>query len=221
VRSAPSAQNLALPAGQYFYLKIESSPGADGWARDEETWWAQDGSGEIRNLGTRQDKYSQLPSGAYGPAEFPSTVDISRLSTDPNELVTQLEGAFGHTLAGPTPGQPGPQRLWDLTGTLLLGSPDATPELRAALFQVAAAQDGVRTIGDAHDPAGRSSTALEFTNESERITWTMYFDPATRQLMAWTSVYDGNAPAWILLDSGIVDSPGVRPVGHGWLVPPT
>jgi hypothetical protein len=211
-----SAPNLALAAGQYFYVKVESSPGADGWVRDEETWWTLDGSGQIRNGSTRQDKYPQLPSGLYGPATFPIETDLSGLSTDANELATQLgEGAFGQWLQG----EPEPHRLWDAATTLLLDFPNATPELRAALFQVAARQHGVGTIMDARDPVGRSATALELASRSEKATWTMYFDPTTHQLMAWTSVYDGNPPAWVILDSGIVDSPGVRPNGSQWLFP--
>ena len=123
------------------------------------------------------------------------------------------EGAFGHRLQG----EPAPHRLWDAATTLLLDFPNATPDLRAALFEAASQQDGVQTIADAHDPAGRNALALELTSETEAITWTMYFDPETHQLMAWTSVYDGNPPAWVILDSGIVDSPGVRPTGSQWL----
>jgi hypothetical protein len=217
-RPVATAPDLTLPAGRYFYLKVESSLAADGWVRDEETWWAVDGSGEIRNDGTRQDKYPRLPSGVYGPAEFPVETDVSGLSTDPNELATQLvEGDFGRWLQG----EPEPHRLWDNTTTLLLDFPNATPDLRAALYQVAARQDGVRTIVHATDPAGRSAVALEFASVSEKITWTMYFDPETHQPMAWTSSYDGNPPAWIILDSGIVDSPGVAPTGGDRLFPPS
>jgi hypothetical protein len=215
---AASIPNLALPPDRFFYLKVASSRGADGWVRDEETWWATDGSGQIRNDGTRQDKYPQLPSGVYGPAKFPIERGVSGLSTDPTELAKQLgEGAFGHWLQG----EPEPHRVWDAATTLLLDFPNATPDLRAALFEVASRQDGVQTIADAHDPAGRNALALELTSETEAITWTMYFDPETHQLMAWTSVYDGNPPAWVILDSGIVDSPGVRPTGSQWLFAPS
>jgi hypothetical protein len=215
---AASIPNLALPPDRFFYLKIASSRAADGWVRDEETWWATDGSGQIRNDGTRQDKYPQLPSGVYGQAKFPIGKDVSGLSTDPTELAKQLsEGAFGHWLQG----EPEPHRVWDAATTLLLDFPNATPDLRAALFEVASQQDGVQTIADAHDPAGRNALALELTSETEAITWTMYFDPETHQLMAWTSVYDGNPPAWVILDSGIADSPGVRPTGSQWLFSPS
>jgi hypothetical protein len=205
-RPVASTPNLTIAADQYFYLKIESSRAADGWVRDEQTWWAADGSGEVRNAGTRQDKYPQLPGGTYGPATFPIQRDVSGLSKDPSELAAQLgEGAFGRWLQG----EPEPHRLWDNATTLLLEFPNATPDLRAALFEVAARQAGVRTITDAHDPAGRDATALEFA--SGKATWTMYFDPGAHQLMAWTSTYEGNPPAWVILDSGIVDSPGDVP----------
>jgi hypothetical protein len=215
-RPTSSAPNLSLAAGEYFYVKIESSRAADGLVRDEETWWTEDDAGQILHDSTRQDKYAQLPRGVYGPEKFPIETNLSGLSTDPNELATQLgEGAFGHWLQG----EPEPHRLWDTTTSLLLDFPNATPDLRAALFQVAARQHGVGTIMDARDPVGRSATALELASRSEKATWTMYFDPSTHQLMAWTSVYDGNPPAWVILDSGIVDSPGVQPNGSQWLFP--
>ena len=213
---AASIPNLALPPDRFFYLKIASSRAADGWVRDEETWWATDGSGQIRNDGTRQDKYPQLPSGVYGPAKFPIGTDVSGLSADPNKLEIQLgQGIFSPKRYDE--GKPEPQRLWDVTESLLLDDPNVTPDIRAALYQVASRQDGVRTTVDAVDPAGRHAIALGFTVASEQVTQTMYFDPETHQLMAWTSVYDGNPPAWVILDSGIVDSPGVRPTGSQWL----
>jgi hypothetical protein len=102
---------------------------------------------------------------------------------------------------------------------LLLEYPNVTPDLRAALFEVAAGLEGVRRIEDVEDPVGRRATALSFTNKEERITWTVYFDPETRQLMVWTSVYEDNRPAWIVFESAIVKRSGVRPTSDEWLFP--
>jgi hypothetical protein len=35
--------------------------------------------------------------------------------------------------------------------------------------------------------------------------------------MAWTSEYEDNRPAVVVVDSGIVDAPGTRPTGDEWL----
>jgi hypothetical protein len=74
------------------------------------------------------------------------------------------------------------------------------------------------TIDGVRDRIGRDAVALEFAQDE--ITWTMHFDPETHQLIAWTSVYDGGLPSWILLESGIVGSRGARPQGDDWLVSP-
>jgi hypothetical protein len=210
---------LVLDPGEYFYLRITSSEEADGWIRDEETWWALDDSGEVRNRSTRQDKYPYPPTGVYDAGEFPAELfagkDVSALSTDPERLAAQLqtESPYADVLMG----EPEPERLWDVIRILLLDHPNVTPDLRAALFEVAAGLPGVRMTEQVQDPVGRSATTLSFTNEDERITWTGYFDPATRQLMAWTSVYEDNPPAWIVLDSAIVDAPGTGATADDWL----
>jgi hypothetical protein len=84
---------------------------------------------------------------------------------------------------------------------------------------VAAGLESVRRTDHLGNPGGRSATALSFTSAQDPITWTAYFDPATRQLMAWTSVYEGNPPAWIVLESAVVDAPGVQPTAEESLFP--
>lgn len=210
---------LVLDAGEYFYLRIRSSEGADGWIRDEATWWAPDGSGEVRNNSTRQDKYPSPPTGVYDAGEFPAELfagkDVSQLSTDPKKLATQLrtESPYTDILTG----HPEPERTWRVITILLLDYPNVTPDLRAALLEVAAGLEGVRRADHVEDPGGRSATALSFTSEQDPITWTASFDPATRQLMAWTSVYEDNTPAWIVLESAVVDTSGVQPTAEEWL----
>jgi hypothetical protein len=212
---------LVLHPGEYFYLRIHSSEAADGYIRDEETWWALDDSGEVRNRSTRQDKYPDLPTAVYDSGEFPAELfagkDVSRLATDPEKLATQLETESPYTNV--LMGHPEPERTWRLVTILLLDYPNVTPDLRAALFEVAARLETVRRTEHVDDPAGRSATALSFTSEQDPVTWTAYFDPATRQLMAWTSVYQDNRPAWIVFESAIVDASGVQPTADEWLFP--
>src|SRR5919109_567454 len=110
------SRRLDLRPGEYFYLRITSDVAVDGHARDEETWWATDGSGQVRNRSTRQDKYPYPPTGVFAEGEFPELNDLSSLS-DPGVLEARLrEGTFEGYLA------------------LLLETPYASPELRAAVF---------------------------------------------------------------------------------------
>jgi hypothetical protein len=210
---------LILDPGEYFYLWIRSSKATDGHIQDQETWWTLDDSGEVRNRSTRQDKYPDPPTGVYDAGEFPAELfageDVSRLATDPVTLAAQLqtESPYADVLTG----HPEPERTWRVITMLLLDYPNVTPDLRAALFEVAAGLEGVRTTEHVEDPAGRSARALRFTREGVRGTWTEYFDPATRQLMAWTWVYKDNLPAVVVLDSGIIIASGTRPTGDEWL----
>lgn len=198
------AKALAMQPGDYFYLRVESSEAVDGHIRHVETWWGLDGSGEIRNRSTRQDKYPYPPSGVYGEGEFPEPYDLSWLSTDPEVLAAQLrEATFGGDFALPE-------------------TPYASPEVRAALFDAASTSEGVTVIEAVHDSAGRPAIALE---TSERYgaftaTWRTYFDPGTHQAIAWTYSSSRGGSAWLLLESAIVDEAGAVPRLDEWLVPP-
>ena len=212
------SRRLTLLPGEYFYLRVTSDEAVDGHIRDLETWWAPDGSGEVRNRSTRQDKYPYPPSGVYGEDEFPvEIVDVGELSTNPDELAATLrDERWGWA------GQAGPERMFKIAALLSLEAPYATPQLRAALLAVASASNGVTVIEDARDPAGRLGIALERSERdgTDTATWRMYFDPGTHQPLAWTFESSRGGSAWILLESAIVDAPGEAPEHDEWLVPP-
>ncbi len=197
-------RRLALLPGEYFYLRVTSDEAVDGHIRDLETWWAPDGSGEVRNRSTRQDKYPYPPSGVYAEDEFPEPYDLSWLSADTEVLAAQLrEATFRGDFGLPE-------------------TPYASPEVRAALFEVASESAGVTVIEDTYDPAGRLAIALE-TSERDgafTATWRTYFDPGTHQALAWTFESTRGGSALILLESAIVDASGERPDLDEWLVPP-
>jgi hypothetical protein len=210
-------RRLALRPGEYFYLRVESSEEGDGWIRDEETWWGIDGSGEVRNRSTRQDKYPYPPSGIYGRGEFPIEVDVSELSTDAAVLADQLrQEPWNGWLGDP----PSPGALWIFTRVLLLDAPQAPPELRAAVFEMASSIDGVIVTRDDRDPVGRTAIRLRFSEAANGATWTIYFDPGTHQALAWTFRSDRGGESWVIIESGIVEASGDRPEGEQWLVPP-
>jgi hypothetical protein len=199
------SRRLAMQPGEYLYLRVTSDEAEDGHVRDEETWWAPDGSGEVRSRSTRTDKYPYPPTGVYDPGTFPIWLHgVSSLSTDPAVLATQLREVTYD---------------WD---TLLFETPYATPELRAAVFDVASGLDGVTVIEDARDPAGRPAIALETSErgDGDVSTWRTYFDPGTHQAIAWTFTSSRGGSAWILLESAIVGEAGDLPEPDEWLAPP-
>jgi hypothetical protein len=71
---------------------------------------------------------------------------------------------------------------------------------------------------DGYDITNRPAVALEFAYED--VVQRMYFDPTTYQLMSWTSSYQGNQPAWVVVESGIVPIAGQAPESKQWLFPP-
>jgi hypothetical protein len=199
------SRRLELLPGEYFYVRVTSDEASDGHVRDEETWWAPDGSGEVRNRSTRQDKYPYPRTGGYERETFPIWLqDVPSLSNDPSVLATQLREAPFE---------------WEM---LLFETPYATPELRAAVFEVASSLEGITVIEDARDPAGRPAVALEWSERAsgDISMWRTYFDAATHQALARTFESSRGGSAWVLLESAIVDAPGEQPGAGDWLSPP-
>src|SRR6266567_3792706 len=146
-----------LGDGQYFYLKA-TIVAADGNIVTE-TWWKSDGSGRAAfdcTIPNCDKVWGSGPTGTFGPGEFPTDSDVTELSTDPAVLANQL---------------------LDRTG------PNAEPDLRAAIYQVAKTVPGVQVVATAPDPAGRPATALEFPYDGGPVV-RYDFDPNTLQLLA-------------------------------------
>jgi hypothetical protein len=215
-------RSLELGPGQYFYLKGTSLEGGDGARIDQETWWSPDGSGELRFDTDRPDKYiSWPPEGVYGEGEFPLGVDgifedVASLSTDPVILEEQLrERAESNDHS----------HLWRAIVDLLNfeRSPNVLPELRAALFEVAAGLEGVTRDDGAEDPVGRAAIALDRADDGDGNNWALFFDPGSHQLMAakvsWDGAWDGVGDALYVLESAIVDARGIEPSDEQLLFP--
>lgn len=108
----------------------------------------------------------------FGPGEL--LVDLSELSTDVELLRRQIReaGGFGE----------GPDNLLAQISTLL-AQPDAPPELRAALFDLASTIDGVELIPDAVDPLGRRGVGVALDTES--FSSSVIVDPTTSSVLAF------------------------------------
>jgi hypothetical protein len=227
--SIPSTKQLSCPA-----------PAPDDWEFSvlvphiREIWIAPDGSGRLfvntgepRFLGP-QDKAEWEAAGSpeldrpgtsdesFGPDGL-SYTDFSEYSTDPDELYDQIRSkAEGH---GPSTDA----EMLVLVGDLLRETM-APPELRAALFRVAARIPGVELVGEVTDPAGRRGTAVARTSDDagflERNE--LVFDPETSELLAerqvllervdWIDAEPGTVIGYaVYVKSGIVDSTSERP----------
>jgi hypothetical protein len=184
-----------------------------------ETWWSPDGSGR-KEAESTTSSYGVGPTGTWGPGRFPVMEDdLSGLSTDPDDLAAQLRERSAPGGASPQPSvTPGPGRdqesgaLWRAVSDLL-EMPNAVPELRAALFQIAVGIQDVRVVEGSSDPVGRDAVALAF--RSEGADQELFFDPDTLQFMAKVENY-GVEGAWylIVIRTGIVDSTDERPEGR-------
>src|SRR5438105_12707387 len=161
-----------LGPGQYLFLertetlpRVESggqvvSPG--GTARIE-TWWATDGSGRTVATEDQGTGYGLPRDGRYAAGQFPIESDVSGLSPDPSTLFDQLRSRSAATGASPqpdvTPAGPGQTEetggLWRAVKRLL-EFPNTTPDLRAAVVQVAERIPGVHLLNGVTDPVGRS-----------------------------------------------------------------
>jgi hypothetical protein len=165
----------------------------------------------------------QPEDNTYAPDNFPQDVgNLSSLSTDPIELRAQLLDRSGTGGASPQPGlSPGPGQgpdtpvLWAAIQTML-GSPAASPALRAALFEVARELQGVDVTSGTTDPVGRPATLLTTVNAAD-IQSEWWFDPASEQMMAWRATILSTSMVYpkgtvsllrIILASGVTDATG-------------
>ena len=228
-------QALALGDGQYLYVRFHQvMPGFDF---TQQSWWATDGSGRTQfDCSTEgcmdpncqgQDGcsgYGGPPNKTYGPGEFPTDDDLTGLSTDPDELLPQLLARTAPGGESPEPAfSPGPELTPGVTvGGLLyaiesiLTDPNGSPDLKAAVYTVAAGLDGVTVHDGATDPAGRPATLLEWSLDGSTEA-RHYFDPDTHLLMA--SSWAGQDDTYAVYDQGIVGSTDAIPTGDQWFFP--
>ena len=214
----------AMPAGAFAYVKqIMVQPQG---TMTIETWWAADGSGRLEHSCSNPDctkDYGFPPSGVFEPGKFPTDDDMTGLSSDPATLQAQLIVRTAPGGRSPEPAfSPGPELAPGVTvGSLLdaivniLEDPNGSPELKAAAFDVAAAQPGVQQRSGV-DPAGRPATILEFAMDTGGPV-DYSFDPTTHLLMAEGA--PGQDSTYTLYDRGIVASTDAAPTGDQWLFP--
>lgn len=183
--------------GQYLYTKSVDAymattvPGGVGTEYSvlvphvREVWLGPDGgrlyetSGKASFLSAR-DRARWIASGSPSLTEHASETPLDPtkpldLPSDPDTLYADLRNAakgHGSSLDG---------EMFTLVGDSLRET-SATPEQRAALYQVAARIPGVELLGSVKDSAGRTGIAV--AREDGGIRSTLIFDPQTSALLS-------------------------------------
>jgi hypothetical protein len=154
-----------------------------------------------------------------GPEIYP---DLSSVPTDPKELRHAIEA---REVPGAIDEQGNPVTIEGLIGALgaILSRPNASPELRAAAFDVLAETPGVELNREATDLLGRSGYAVSYaphTRARVRLRTEIIFDPQTSDSLGERVILADSAgePQWkgyeaglairdvAFLQSGVVDS---------------
>ncbi len=248
-RIAAAGPSLVPGPGQYLYVRsVSYYPAVDGdngcvsYAVDHrQVWIGTDGSGLLREstgpatlapgadeaLCEKTDPQVQGASGtsnswfAADCFSLGPTNDMQSLSTDPSTLLAQMRRIDGgpHT----------PAEDFVHVGDFLRET-DASPALRAALYQAAALIPGVQLLGTVTDHLGHRGLGVAMT--TGKVRHELIFNSQTAALMGEQST--GNTPesnSWaVYLNSSVVanlpaasplplNPPCIRGAGHIHNVP--
>ena len=131
---------------------------------------------------------------------------------------------------GPCPHRPVTDRDRFRAIIFLLTNYPLPAQLRSALYQALTRLDGIESIGEVTDPAGRRGVGVTIgpPDEEELLPRRMVliFDPATGRPLGSRSVLAADVPGWRLtagtvmeeaafVEMSVVDSPTARPNGGG------
>lgn len=199
----------APAAGQYVYTKSESfqrflyvvGNGRPNFSfvqsATREAWIGPDGTGRLLETSgevmfpSPRDREAWVAAGSpdlfggetsdesFGPGEL-HFLDLSTLPTDPEQLLAVIEE---REIVG------GPDGDWEtfvIAGDLLRET-YAPPDLRAALYEVAANLPGVEFVGKVMDALGRPGIGVAYTTP-QGVRQELIFDPDTAQLLGESEV---------------------------------
>lgn len=212
-RIASTQEELTPEPGQFLLirseeLRVESVGGAAGvdvsfdriTRLSISTWLALDGSGFRRERVVWSRFASEADRIAWIEADRPSFEldrgyplspgqphihDVAGLPADPDRLLELLRS--GAVVERPS----GDDQVFIAIGELLAQGV-APPDVRAALFEVAARLEGVRLVGDVRDPLERPGTGVSL--EGPTYDTRLVFDPDSAQLLA-IELYETDAEA--------------------------
>ena len=151
--------------------------------------WVAAGSPDLRGDPISDTRFGPTPPGAEpgAPQPWPGSLhyeDLDALPTDVGALRAVIDS---RAAAG---GGANDYPRFTVVADLLRETV-GTPDLRAALFRVAASLGGVELIGQATDRAGRTGTAVAMTGNPSGTgleRHTLIFDPETSMLLAEETV---------------------------------
>ena len=139
-----------------------------------------------------------------GPEIYP---DLSSVPTDPKGLRRAIEA---REVPGVIDEQGKPVEIEELIGALvtILSRPNASPELRAAAFNVLAETPGVELNREATDLLGRSGYAVSYARHTRarvRLRSEFIFDPQTSDSLGEREVLADSAgePQWKGYEAGL------------------
>jgi len=224
-RIASTQEELTLEPGQFFLIlsedqRLESFGGVVGvdvsfdriTRLSVSTWVAPDGSGFRRERVVSSRFASEADRMAWIDADRPDFEtdrdypfppnqspihDVADLSADPDRLLELLRS--GAIVERP----PGDDQVFIVIGELLAQGV-APPDVRAALFEVAARLEGVRLVGDVEDPLERPGTGVSL--DGPTYDTRLVFDPDSAQLLA-IELYETDADGTERLTSWIAALP--------------
>ena len=135
--------------------------------------------------------------------------DVGDLPTQPDELLAALRSRAEAERS------PGDDQVFILVGEILAQGV-APPELRSALFEVAARLDGIASVGEVQDPLRRAGTGVELTTVNSRIR--LVFDPDSARLLAIETFATGSdgverVSSWSAFQPTIVVETAPPPAG--------
>lgn len=199
----PASPPVGMPGYRYMkaetmYMNISILGGGETIAvlvpKTRSMWLAPDGSGRIRETAGEPAFLSERARAAWqaaGSLELTRTInqdfgpgglsyeELARLPTDPNALAAVIRERASR--ADP----PLDLEMFVVVGDLLR-QPGAPPELRAALYKVAAGIPGVELVGSVRDRTDRQGVAVAKTTDfwglKQRLV--LIFDPRTSALLA-------------------------------------
>jgi hypothetical protein len=163
----------------------------------------------------RNEPFASFGSGSLTLEEFLS------LPTEPDELYARIEQG------GRTTDNPVSYQMFVIIGDLLR-TELVSPDLRAALYRVAADIPGIRLVGNVVDPVGRKGVAVTIDQtsatpgvEDPGVQHELIFDPDTGAFLAEREVmtkpwdYVGAEPGTVIgyraiLETRVVDSTGSK-----------
>ena len=168
-----SARPFTAPRDDQFAYRdlIVVDTDASGDHREQDRSWQSVGNPADVTMCTRkppaafdctEPAHSVAPPKPDKGADLNSYAYLKSLPRDPRKLLAALR----ETIPAGSP-DPAPVALADLL-TNLLASPLAPPELRAATLEAIAKVDGVHTEKSVTDAAGRTGTAVAWTNDGMR-----------------------------------------------------